>query len=398
MMSQSTNCPICGSYKLTLFLERKQTPVHQNQIFTTYEAARKVVRGDLQLVVCEGCGFVTNMAFDLAKLQYNQTYDNTQTCSTMFLEHVDHLVRRIADSCQMNQPRIVEVGCGKGLFLRKLLELVPNAIGYGFDTAYVGPLEDLNGRLHFYQRYYEIADIDIDADIIICRHVIEHVPDPRRFLLDIRRSLTGATATKFYLETPCVEWILKNYIIWDFFYEHCSYFSADTLTTAFASSGFQVNCVDYVFGGQYLWLEASLSIGNSEPVKKYEGTISEIAQQFAKMETWIKDILATSMYSRSTAGKVALWGAGAKGTTLANLIDPDGDWITCIVDLNPGKQQMYLAGSGHPIVSYRQLPELGVTTLFNMNSNYFEENLQLLRNANLKIDLLDLADWMQASL
>ncbi|MFD1690786.1 hypothetical protein ACFSHR_02120 [Azotobacter chroococcum] len=37
-------------------------------------------------------------------------------------------------------------------------------------------------------------------------------------------------------------------------------------------------------------------------------------------------------------GKVSLWGAGAKGATFANLIDPDCSLIECVVDLNPRKQ------------------------------------------------------------
>ena len=48
-------------------------------------------------------------------------------------------------------------------------------------------------------------------------------------------------------------------MIWDFFYEHCSYFNAQSLQTAFEVAGFHVKRVAHVFGEQYVWLEATLA-------------------------------------------------------------------------------------------------------------------------------------------
>ena len=86
--------------------------------------------------------------------------------------------------------------------------------------------------------------------------------------------------------------------------------------------------------------------------------------------------------------KVALWGAGAKGVTFANLIDEQRCWLDCLVDLNPMKQGHYVPGTGHPIVSYHDLAARGVTTAILMNPNYREENLALLREAGLEVALI----------
>jgi hypothetical protein len=90
-----------------------------------------------------------------------------------------------------------------------------------------------------------------------------------------------------------------------------------------------------------------------------------------------------------TQGKVALWGAGAKGATFANLVDPECTLLDCVIDINPNKQGCYVPGTGHPIVAPGKLPERGITHAILMNPNYRDENLALLAEANMSITLID---------
>lgn len=385
-------CPICRSKAVTTFLKRERVPVHQNLVIQGQEAALEISRGSLNLAVCEACGFVFNQSFELAKLGYGEAYDNTQTCSPAFDEYLAQLAQYLIWEKGVQNCRVVEVGCGKGLFLRKLVETEGSGnVGYGFDPSYVGRLLDLAGRLRFEKRYYDSTCTDIPADVIICRHVIEHIPDPLNLLYAIRQALTNSQHARVFFETPCVEWILTNLVVWDFFYEHCSYFATQSLTTAFELSGFKVENVQPVFGGQYLWLEATVAL-DSHVVAKNSGVIVSLAGQFAVAEAeLVRDLkLRIQELAAKEPGKIALWGAGAKGVTFANLVDPERKWIACIVDLNPQKQGHYVPGTGHPIVSYHELARYGVTTAVLMNPNYYAENLSILQAAQLDVRLLDL--------
>lgn len=394
-MTQRNTCPVCESYSVATFLTRNQVSVHQNLVMKSQKLAQKVNRGDLRLAVCEGCGFIFNQSFELSKLSYGECYDNTQTCSPLFEEYLSGLVRYLIFEKRVRNSRIVEVGCGKGWFLRKLVEFEgAGNSGYGFDPSYVGPAIDLEGRLRFEKRYYGPECAEAPADVVICRHVIEHVPDPLDLLGKIRQAVDNSPHARIFFETPCVEWILRNQAIWDFFYEHCSYFTAESLTTAFEISRFRVERVKHRFGGQYLWLEAIVSAGKPVVSKRPEA-IPALAKRFARSEEALINSLRTRLQELSSQGRgAALWGAGAKGATLANLVDPEHRWITCIVDLNPNKQGHYLPGTGHPIVSYQELAKYGVTVAILMNPNYRDENLALLRRSHLNIELIDPAEWI----
>ncbi|MBY0460054.1 MAG: methyltransferase domain-containing protein, partial [Gemmataceae bacterium] len=250
-------CPVCDAPAPPPFLVRRGVPVHQNVLFDTAAAARAMPRGDLDMRACGACGFVFNAAFDPGLVDYGPSYENSQDCSPAFNSHLDALADHLVLDRGIRAGRVVEVGCGKGVFLRKLLSHPANACtAVGFDPSYLGPLEILDGRARFVRDFYG-PETAVPADAVICRHVIEHVPDPVALLRTVRAAIGASGATRVFFETPCVAWILRNGVAWDFFYEHCSLFTAHSLSLAFERAGFAVVGVRHVFGGQYLWLEGS---------------------------------------------------------------------------------------------------------------------------------------------
>lgn len=364
-------CPVCGSARVEEFLRRPGVPVHQNLVFRDPEAAASVRRGDLAMSACGGCGFVFNAAFDPALLAYGADYDNTQDCSPAFAAHLDGLVRRVVAERGVRGASVVEVGCGKGGFLRRLVEADPANSGVGFDPSYQGPASDLGGRLRFERRFYDSSCAEVPADAVVCRHVIEHVADPVGLLRAVRGALARSPDAKVFFETPCVDWILRGEVVWDFFYEHCSLFTLASLTTAFEKAGFSVAERRHVFEGQYLWVEAGPAAPKAASADP--GRTPELAREFARSEARTLTRWREQTQAARGAGKVAVWGAGAKGATFANLVDPRRELIDCLIDVNPRKQGAFLAGTGHPIVSPASAAARGVSSAVLMNPNYRAE-------------------------
>ncbi len=378
-------CRICESNDTELFLERNGVPVHQNVPFDDADAARRTIRGDLHMAVCRNCGFVFNSAFDPEKIVYDEEYENSQIYSDVFSDHVDGLVRRIVDDLGVRNKTVVEVGCGKGYFLQKLIDADAGNRGFGYDPTYIGELTREDGRLTFVRRFFGEDVRDVEPDAVVCRHVIEHVVDPAAMLRSIRAQLGERDAVVVF-ETPCVDWILRNRVVWDFFYEHCSLFSATSLATLFERTGFRVDAVSHVFDGQYLWLEAHPA-RRTEAVNSADGLV-ERCRAFGAHERELVEQWRGRIQSLASEGGVALWGAGAKGVTFANLIDPERRWIDSVVDLNPRKQGHFVAGTGHPIVHYAALRERGVRNVVLMNPNYEEENRALAAAAGLQVEFI----------
>ena len=189
MNPDSTVCPVCRSTSIELFLQRNSVPVHQNLLMRGAEEAGRIGRGRLAMHVCLHCGFVFNAAFDDRLMSYNQDYENTQVHSPAFNIYVDQLVTMTLQNSGIQGATIVEVGCGKGDFIKRLLASDPQARGYGFDPSYLGAEVICGGRLKFEKRFYDSSCASLKADIVVCRHVIEHITQPELLVEAVRSDL-----------------------------------------------------------------------------------------------------------------------------------------------------------------------------------------------------------------
>ncbi len=188
------------------------------------------------------------------------------------------------------------------------------------------------------------------------------------------------------METKDVKWVLRNAVIWDFFYEYCSYFSRRSLAAAFRRAGFREVVSKHIFGGQYLWAEASARGENTtEPAPDM---LEDLLKSYTLRENEMRNRWTDCLVSLRGEGPVALWGAGAKGVTFASLFDANAEMLSCVVDMNPAKQGRFIAGSAHPIVAPSALKKLGIRNVVLLNTNYLEEVRESLAAENAAIDII----------
>jgi SAM-dependent methyltransferase len=365
-------CPVCNSADIEIFLQRHNVPPTQNFVINRQVKAEKYRDGMLDMAVCNDCGFIYNASFNSDLVGYGGEYENTQAYSDAFNEYMDSLVDHLIHTRNIQQKNILEIGCGNGLFLRKLISHKDSRnTGYGYDVSYRGDLQFENGRLNFFREFFPGKEKIPDPDIVINRHVIEHIDKPVHFLELIRNNLPDNQNLRLFLETPCVEWILDNNVFWDFFYEHCSYFSKSSLVTALEESGFKVETIHHVFNGQYLWVEASLSDKSHTVISPH--TIKEKTRAFVEHEAARKKYWTGVLTEHHGHNKIAVWGAGAKGVTFVNILDQGRKFIDCVIDINPNKQGNYIPGTGHSIIAPDEIPARNIKYVIVMNDNYLQE-------------------------
>ena len=367
-------CPVCRSQYTFEFLKRERIPVVQNMIFSDKKSAISVPRGDLHLSCCKSCGFIFNSAFQENLVMYGKAYDNRQHFSEYFHQYMKKISECLIQKKGVMNSHIIEVGCGDGTFLRLLLSDEQHGnTGTGFDPSYRGPESDCNGRARFIVDYYDQKYANFLADVVVSRHVIEHIADPVKFLINIRDSIDKQNASTVVIETPDVHWILENNSFWDFCYEHCSYFSPRSLSHALEIAGFKSVETMRTFGGQYMLsmakpIECKVDTASRDQSKN---KIFTIANKYAQHEQNFVEKNRSALIKLSKQGDIFLWGAGAKGVMYANMLDPGSEFISSIVDVNPDKQGGFIPGSGHQVISPDHLPQRGSVII--MNDNYTDE-------------------------
>jgi SAM-dependent methyltransferase len=350
-------CPGCGGEAHTTMVIEAQ-PVVLNYRCSDPALARSVPRGDLDLVQCRRCGLVSNALFKAELMPYDAGYENSQAHSPTFRRYLDALIDTLMSRHAIRGARVLEIGCGKGAFLETLVARGDNR-GDGYDTTWEDDGRPRDPRLRFVRGRLTAAGVAERYGAIVCRHVVEHVPDVRGFLDELASIAQAAGDPIVMLETPALEWICAHDCFWDFFYEHCSYFPRPTLAWLCAQAGFSILAHDEGFDGQYqvIWLRRARPAPRAGAPP---ATVVDLAAAATAMDRRRRDL------ERKLTGVAdwGIWGAGAKGVTLAHRM---GSPPRCLIDTNPAKQGGYIPGLGIPIVSPRApvVDALGVIVIVN---------------------------------
>jgi Methyltransferase domain/C-methyltransferase C-terminal domain len=368
-------CPICRSTSTALLEARVEVPVLMNRLYDTPAAARAAVRGPLELVRCRACGFVWNSAFRAELIAYDGDYENDQTHSGVFARHFRERAEAVVAAAPAGeQVDVLEIGCGQGRFIEQVTAAAGGRLGSaeGFDPAWRGAEGDGPGGARIHRCYFDAASAGRmlrAPNLVVSRHTIEHVPDPVGFLTAIREALGPQSKARLFVETPCVDWIFERQAMQDFFYEHCSLFTAGSLALALRTAGFHAPQVSHVFGGQYLWAEASTAGDDESTVQPASTTEADLDGAHERFAAHWRDAVRAA----AAEGPVALWGAGAKGVTFALMVDPESRAVDHVVDINPRKQGRFFPISALPVLSPEASAARAPRTIFVMNPNYLDE-------------------------
>ena len=375
-MDGEPSCPSCGSTGLESFHRQDRIPSHSCLLLADAAEARAYPQGSMRLAMCPACGFISNLAFDPSLSAYSSDYEETQGYSPQFQDFARSLARRWVERYQIRDKDVLEIGCGKGEFLALLCEAGGNR-GVGIDPS-AAPERlstEAMGRLRFLKEYYGEHHFDIPADVIVCRHTLEHIAPTAEFMELVRRSI-GNRDTVVLFELPDVLRVLREVAFWDLYYEHCSYFTSASLARLFRRTGFEVIDLSLEFDGQYIVLEARPTRGRGTarlPVEESLDELREAVDGFRgglrkKQEEWREELLRL----KDDGKRAVIWGAGSKGVAFLTTLGIQ-DEVEFAVDINPHKHGMYMAGTGQRIVAPDFLVSYRPDLVILMNPVYRRE-------------------------
>jgi len=373
-----STCSVCGSTALHELALRDGVPVLQNYVYEQRVQALEAPTGRLEIRFCEACGFAANLAFDANLLTYDQNYDNvvvSDRFSRYYADLSDQLYRRF----QLSGKTVFEIGCGKATFLRTLVSRHRDVAGIGIDPSYEGALEDPELPIRFERAFFSGQQPPSDVGLIVCRHTLEHVPNPVPFLESIGASLESSRDVALFVEVPDLTWIVDSHTFWDFCYEHCNYFTRESLRHALEVAGFRVTDIYNTFGDQYLCAEATC-VGAVERTKPGFPAADRFCT-YAESEAHYFDQVAGRL--QTLEGPLILWGMATKGVLYSHHLSALGVSFEFGVDQNRHKWDRFTPVLGLPIRAPESLASLRrACSVICMNPNYYGEVAERLCELN----------------
>ena len=386
-------CPVCSSTNFLEFIHISQVPVHCNVLWPSREQAFSAPKGDILLGFCRDCGHIFNLAFNPELVGYTQEYENSLHFSPRFQSYISWLANHLIDRYGLQGKEIIEIGSGKGEFLKLICERGGNC-GTGFDPSYVPSAEDeqQDRCVRFIQEFYSEQYLAHPADLVCSRHVLEHIRYPATFIQMLRRGIGNGQNRVVFIEVPNVAFIIQDRSIWDIIYEHCSYFSQSSMDYLFQRCGFKSLDLYETYAGQFLCIEAlpdepsdsaPVSIRLADREKLAQGVVAFGNLFTKKVSEWQETLSKLTREGK----RVVVWGAGSKGVTFLNILKTQSR-IDYVVDINPRKTGKYVAGTGQRIVTPDFLRKYRPDNIILMNGIYQDEVSQQLKDLAVRAELL----------
>lgn len=378
-------CPICGGSLKKHLLVYPEIPVFDNVLYETEHEAEKALCGTQDLAICIQCGFVCNCEFEPEKVNYKEGYHAERSVSPYFCKHMYDVAEWIHSKVSLTNKSLLEVASGNGEFLNVLTKFKPQTcvgVDPSADTSMDGSI--VLEQALFDESYLERHPI---ADVLINRHMIEHIQNPLQMLSLFYRAISESGV--LYLETPRLDWILQNHVFYDFPYEHCSYYSDEFIKRLLEAAGFAVIGSRNTYNGQYYSILARKT-HEALPLR----TVSKEDRQ--RIEKSFTELHAAKQYAYErfcmVAGNNWLWGASAKGVMCCNLI---GGSIAGCIDKNPFKQGRFISRTATAVISPAEIPFHEIDQIYVENDVYLNEIQEELNSIAPNIKLLSLNTFIE---
>lgn len=265
--------------------------------------------------------------------------------SSAYRAHLAQVVASLQRKIGRKDARILEVGCGDGSLVRMLRE-------QGFIHAYgIDPSLAAHARPEdyivcgFFPRDLPADWTKNGFDVVIARHVLEHIETPTPFLQAMAAVLRPDGL--LCIEVPDLDSTLQHGLWSNFYQLHCNYFSELTLDRMLAALGFR--CIEgrvvEIFGGSLFRFYQH----GKPPVLPAPERIDQVSAHLGSFRKGLADL--AEQLPIDAVG----YGAAERTAMTLGLCPALGNRLLQLFDGNPLLHRRYLAGTGLSIGSCAEL-------------------------------------------
>ena len=352
-------CPICNN--VGKFFLRKKTPLSIFPIPNNIKI--NSVNKDLLISYCAKCQLLfqkkklnkklINKFYKIEQTYYTSLINNPKLYSLIEIEFLNFLKNCISKYFGKRKVSLCEIGGFDGFIIKKIKKLLSNhlLIEPNYTGASIAKKNNIN-TLNEYLSVKALKKVKKKYDIVISRHVIEHVKDIYEF-----KNLLSKILKKnglIIIETPSLEKILQSALTRVFIHQHIWYFSEFSLSKLFLPFNIYKSKVNE--SNNLIIAFSKKEISNNKKYSNLNKDIFNFNKQIEKKKNNVKKFI------KNNKNKIYIYGASTQVNDLINVYDVKEKFIINILDADPKKA--YFKIPSLPKVKIKFINE------FNFKKNY----------------------------
>lgn len=364
-------CRFCGNPLETLFADLGATPL-SNSFITQEELHRAEAHFPLHAFVCGQCLLVQVEEFEAPEKIFDE-YIYFSSYSDSWLAHCRAYAAKMIPALGLSQKAlVVEVASNDGYLLQYFKEAGVGVLGIepAHTVAEAAEAKGIPTRSIFFneQTARQLQAEGVEADLMVAKNVLAHVPDIGSFVAGFRHVLKAEGVLT--VEFPHLLNLIEQLQFDTIYHEHFSYLSLSVVRRIFAAHGLRVYDVEEVatHGGSlriFVCHESDATHPEAPAIaqlceKERKSGLEDLRsyETFQRRVVEAKNGLLTFLIECSRNGKsVAGYGAPAKGNTLLNFCGVGPEYLPYTVERSPHKQGRFLPGSRIPIYGLEKISE-----------------------------------------
>lgn len=345
-----TSCRICSSNNVKPAFSFQNHPIvhHLKKDYSSNDS----YTSSFDLYECLNCGFLFAKDYFAPA---SVLYDNYITLSGQKAQiHAQRVVDTIGYFINTSTPRIFEIGCNDGSFIKLLKSTGYDQID-AVEPAMDAYLHARNITDNVINDFFSVDLVDSlltahSYDLVVSRQVLEHISDLHNFLEGIKKILADNGLLVIEIPNHSMNYHFCDYSFWE---EHINYFTLNTLQQLLASHGFSIFYYEtFLFSGQALivyckrdshhkfihFCDYDLDI-RSNYIQVFPEFRASFQAYLQKLKTHYESIY--------------VYGAGCRSLCLLDFLDSD-KLITAFIDDSSEKAKNYTAGSSMAILNFEE--------------------------------------------
>ena len=361
-MSERNKCLICGQSigEKDVLMTFNNMPGSAQDIPTKEEVPND--HGiELKLMQCSHCGLVQ---FPCDPVPYYKKVIRAGGGTTTMVNLRNTQYQELLNTFDLKGKKILEVGCGKGEFLKIWKGYDVHAVGIEYDQELV----DRANRegMEVYKAYADDESTKLPGapyDAFVQFNFLEHQPYPNDMVKCIYNNLTEDGVG--LVTVPSLEYILKYDGYYELIKDHIAYYSEESLKFLFQKNGFEiVDCHTVNRDTHSIMVKKRKKVDVSAWAENFDSLKAEL---HAYADSYIAE-----------GKKVAVWGASHQGFTLIPSLGLS-EKISYIIDSAPFKQGKYAPASHVPIVDRKHFFEEPVASILIVAPGYTDEIANIIK-------------------